>query len=73
MSSRDKKIQLAMEAVNTKIMDEKTKLEAKIDHTETYLFFQIDAVSERLDVLKNRIDQISLKLDKLIEDHTNFI
>lgn len=67
----DKKIRLTTEMLNTKIMDEKQKLEAKIDHTETYLLFQIDQLNQRLDEVLNRVNLLSLKLDSVIDDLAN--
>lgn len=64
----DKKIRLTTEMLNTKIMDEKQKLEAKIDHTETYLLLQIDQLNQRLDEVLNRVNLLSLKLDSVIDD-----
>lgn len=63
----DKKIRLTTEMLNTKIMDEKQKLEAKIDHTETYLLLQIDQLNQRLDEVLNRVNLLSLKLDSVID------
>lgn len=67
----DKKIRLTTEMLNTKIMDEKQKLEAKIDHTETYLLLQIDQLHQRLDEVLNRVNLLSLKLDSVIDDLAN--
>lgn len=67
----DKKIRLTTEMLNTKIMDEKQKLEAKIDHTETYLLLQIDQLNQRLDEVLNRVNLLSLKLDSVIDDLAN--
>ena len=64
----DKKIRLTTEMLNAKIMDEKQKLEAKIDHTETYLLLQIDQLNQRLDEVLNRVKLLSLKLDSVIDD-----
>lgn len=64
----DKKIRLTTEMLNAKIMDEKQKLEAKIDHTETYLLLQIDQLNQRLDEVLNRVNLLSLKLDSVIDD-----
>ena len=49
-------------------MDEKQKLEAEIDHTETYLLLKIDQLSQRLDEVLNRVNQLSIKLDSVIDD-----
>lgn len=67
----DKKIQLTTEMLNAKIMDEKQKLEAKVDHTETYLLLQIDQLNQRLDEVLNRVNLLSLKLDSVIDDLAN--
>ena len=67
----DKKIRLTTEMLNAKIMDEKQKLEAKVDHTETYLLLQIDQLNQRLDEVLNRVNLLSLKLDSVIDDLAN--
>lgn len=68
MSSRDKNIQLAMEAVNVKFKNELNRLNKKIDHTETYLLLQIDQLSQRLDEVLKRVNQLSFELDSVIDD-----
>ena len=54
--------------LNTKIMDEKKKVEAKLEHTETYLLLQIDQLTQRLDEVLNRVNQLSFELDSVIDD-----